>query len=191
MKEGVHMEQSLLEKVKNQIEQIEKMDMKQKEIDKQLSNMHNNLADFYKNWKSNCKHVFYQKIFIVSPGSHIQTENYVCCLCGECSEKQQNFIGRVVRSVYNNPANEKHLPIPPERQAEVDSKNIQVAAIQKEISSLEDERKKLTEQMEVAKSELNAIAHLLNHYFNYPEVKVISPRHWDHDDFNYDPFCGY
>ncbi len=101
-----------------------------------------------------------------------------------------NFIGTVIESVYasRDSKEESPYPIPPKYQAKVSSKKEQLGKLETDEAILEEKLKSLEVSIDLLKTELNNIAHLLNGYFGYPEV-VYRPIHrWTRDDFNYDPF---
>ena len=94
-----------------------------------------------------------------------------------------NFIGTVIDGPFVVPS----YPIPPEYQAQVDSKNEQLSKLQAEKGALEEKLKSLESSIKISEKELDDVAHLLNQYFGYPKTVYESVQHWDRDDYSYDP----
>lgn len=198
MKEGLLMEQQLIEQVKARIKQLEEMKNQLETIEKQRKEKWKEYHNFRQNWQHNCKHVFYRIQHFGPLGGYITPTStyYKCCLCDEHSEKPQDFVATLKHkgcSFYISEKQEKvdlkaSLPIPPERQAEVDYQKEKLNELRSTAKCLERAERKLRSQIDSLEKDLTNIAHLLNDALEIPEVIVRKPHRWGPDDFNYDPF---
>lgn len=105
-------------------------------------------------------------------------------------EETHEFIDTVIDGPFadGKESDEERFPIPPEYQAEVESKKAQLAKLEAELADLVEKLHKLEESVKIFKSDLDSATHLLNNYFGYPIVTERAPVRWTRDDYNYDPF---
>lgn len=204
------MEQQLLEQVTNRLNELKNTQGQIEDTMQKLEEQRKIRSSFFVNWQNTCNHAYYK---IQHPSLGIcTTEEFRCCLC-EKSFEAIEAIPFKDRKLYNQ-TNQRHreamldekgppcigshlegmyvayspLPIPPDRQAEVDEKKRELAEIDAEQASLEEKLRTLRETVGPIKKELEDITHLLMSHFHYPQAVYETPHRWGRDDFNYDPF---
>lgn len=87
MKEGISMEQKILDLVERRINKLDRLKQQIEKTKKQIDKKRCEISEFREEWEKNCEHVFYRvQLVAITP----YTVGYHCCLCGTFEKLQSS-----------------------------------------------------------------------------------------------------